>query len=489
MKKLILILTVATLFSCNNFLDEVDQDKLIPEKTDHYSALLLNEFNYNYPLFKTVDYMTDNVTEDPAGLDSRKLSNKTTYTWQREIEIDENGKNISSINNSWEYMYEDIAVANYVIELVDDALGEEQDNNYVKGEAYFIRAFSYFNLLNLYGQPYDVTTANVDLGVPLREDIGVEITYNRNTVAECYAAIESDLLAAIELIDNSSGPLSVWHPDLETCYLLMSRVKLYQEQWDEVITYADMVINKAPLSRISESTPFVTEDNPEILFSFYATSPAFNLINYGTTLTEASYRVDNKLIALYDAKDRRKDAFFLGIDDGTGKKYYRTKKYERDLYTSLGFANFRVGEAYLNRAEAYVQKGDVTNGINDIKSLHSYRLSDTSSQTYPTSQEDALAFVLEERRRELCFEDHHRWFDLRRMKNRPEIKHVYTLVEENGTKLGTETYTLFPDDLNYTLPIPIKERQNNPLIRNNERYEKIPEVNEEIILDKSSSTN
>lgn len=61
-------------------------------------------------------------------------------------------------------MYEDIAIANYVIELIDDALGEENQRNYTKGEAYFIRALSYFNLVNLYGLPYNEATANVDLG-------------------------------------------------------------------------------------------------------------------------------------------------------------------------------------------------------------------------------------------------------------------------------------------------------------------------------------
>lgn len=62
----------------------------------------------------------------------------------------------------------------------------------------------------------------------------------------------------------------------------------------------------------------------------------------------------------------------------------------------------------------------------------------------------------------------------RRMENRPEIQHEFTLIENNGTRLGKEVYTLLSNDLNYTLPIPIQERNNNPLIRNNERYEKIP---------------
>lgn len=484
MKRFLIIAVAATFVGCSDFLDEVDQDKLIPEKTEHYSALMLQEFNSEYPIFTSIDHMTDNVTEDPTASSLRKMGSKTTYTWQREIEIDENGNNAGGlINRSWEKMYEDIAIMNYVLEQSDDALGAQGDINYIKGEAYFIRALSYFNLLNLYGQPFDPASANTDLGVPLRDNIGVESTYNRNTVAECYAFIEEDLNQAMTHIADSNGPVSVWHPGLTACELLMSRVKLYQEKWDEAATYAGSVIQNANLSKISTDLPFVRAENPEILYSYYTVSPLFRLFDYGTTLGEQAYRAAPELVNSYVDGDIRREAFFHAIDDGSGRNYYRTKKYQVDLYTTLGFANLRVAEAYLNRAEAYAQQGDVANAVNDIKTLHASRFTNTASVTYPSSQEEVLVFVLEERRRELCFEDHHRWFDLRRMADRPEIKHVYSLIEEDGTKLGTETYTLLSDDLNYTLPIPLKERQNNPLIRNNERYEKIPVIDEEIIID------
>ncbi|CAM1339513.1 RagB/SusD family nutrient uptake outer membrane protein [Tenacibaculum aestuarii] len=479
MKKILFILSIFTFLGCSDFLEEVDQDKLVPEKTDHYAALMLHEFNYAYPLFKSVYHMTDDVVEDPKAYTSAKFDYKTTYTWQREIEIDENGKTINT-NGAWENMYEDIAIANYVIELIDEALGEQEEINFIKGEAYFIRALSYFNLLNLYGQPFNPSTANVELGVPLRDDIGVEATYNRNTVEEGYALIEKDLLLALENLTASNMTKSKWHPNIAACNLLMSRVKLYQEKWDDVIKYSNEVINSGSLSKMSTASPFITQGNEEVLYSYYTINPVFSLYTSGTTLDDSPYIVNNELVDLYDDNDIRKQAFFATVDDGTGKNTYRTKKHEPGLFTDLGFANFRVSEAYLNRAEAYAQKSDVANAINDIKELHNARYSNVSGVTYPSAADDVLTFVLNERRKEFCFEDHHRWFDLRRMENRPEIKHVFTLVENNGLKTGTETYTLLPNDLNYTLPIPIKERQNNPLIRNNERYEKIPVIDEAI---------
>ncbi len=476
MKKVLYTLLLIPIFGCSDFLDEVSQDKLVPEKSDHFAALLLNEFNFQYPIFGNVDYMTDNIVEDSRALTSDKFGNKTTYTWQQEIEIDEDGNEISGINNAWGRMYEDIAIANYVIELIDEAIGTPEENTFIKGEAYFVRALSYFNLLNLYGQPYNASTASVDLGVPLRKDIGVEATYNRNTVEECYAFIEEDLLLAMNLIADSGIEKSVWHPNLTACQLLMSRVKLYQKKWDDAIEYANEVINAKSLTKISASAPLISESSSEVLYSYYGTNPLFRLYSSGTTVQALSYFVNTELVELYDDGDIRKDAYFLPVSDVSGNITYRTKKYELGLFSELGFANFRVSEAYLNRAEAYAQKADYTSALNDVKTLHANRYSNLSGVVYPSNDSEVLGYVLTERRKEFCFEDHHRWFDLRRMENRPEIKHRFTLIEDNGSKLGTEIYTLLSNDINYTLPLPLDERENNPLIYNNERYVKIPVI-------------
>lgn len=478
MKKIIYLLLILPFLGCGDFLDEVDQDKLVPEKTDHYAALLLYEFNYLYPLFRTVDIMTDNVVENTSALASAKYGAKTTYTWQREIEINDQGDQLGGINNAWENMYDDIAITNYVIELIDDAIGDQSEIDFIKGEAYFVRALSYFNLLNLYGQPYSASTANVDLGVPLRSDIGVETTYSRNSVAEGYALIESDLEKALALIESSGLEKSIWHPNVEACNLLMSRVKLYQHKWDETIEYANKVTAAAHLSTMFVDRPFITDENPEVLYSYYTSNPIFSL----NSSSSSAYIANKKLYDSYDEKDKRRSVFFNATDDGTGKVIYQTSKYLINTYTSLGFANLRVAEAYLNRAEAYIQTGNLGGAIADIQAIHESRYTNINDDVYPTTPAEVLAMVQSERNKELCFEDHHRWFDLRRMENSPEIKHVYTLVDQSGTKLGTETYTLLSNDINYTLPIPLKERENNPLIRNNERFEKIAEVENEVII-------
>tara|TARA_R110001606_G_scaffold399236_1_gene582626 strand:- start:23899 stop:25344 length:1446 start_codon:yes stop_codon:yes gene_type:complete len=466
--------------SCQDFLEEESQDLTAVETVDHFQALMLNEFSNNYPLFKSVYHMTDDLEEIKLAPTARK-SNKTTFTWQQEIEIDEEGNTIRNINTSWESMYEDIAVVNYVIETIDDMDGIMEEKEFAKGEAYFIRAMSYFNLLNLYGQPFNEASKETDLGVPIRVNTEIELSYKRKSVADGYALIESDLSKAIDYIEKSGITKSKWHPSVKACNLLMSRVKLYQKKWDEVIVYANKVIADGQLSMMQTNAPFVTEGNEEILYVWHK---SYNgLIDAPSSSEVAGYRASETLYDLYESGDNRKDAFLNSFVQG-GNTHYINRKHNggydgstsTSVYTTMGYQNLRVGEAYLNKAEALAQGNDVT-AIEIIKVLHGFRFANTTSLVYPNTPDEILNYIKNERRRELCFEDHHRWFDLRRMNNRPEIEHIYTTVDEQGDVVKTETYTLFSNDLNYTLPIPIKERENNPGIINNERVDKLPVIN------------
>ena len=75
--------------------------------------------------------------------------------------------------------------------------------------------------------------------------------------------------------------------------------------------------------------------------------------------------------------------------------------------------------------------------------------------------DELILFVRDERRRELCFEDH-RWYDLRRW-GMPEIKHVWNI--SSGTSV---IYTLNLSDKGYTVPIPDEAMEANAALKQNE---------------------
>ena len=73
---------------------------------------------------------------------------------------------------------------------------------------------------------------------------------------------------------------------------------------------------------------------------------------------------------------------------------------------------------------------------------------------------ELLEFYKEERRRELCFEEH-RWFDLRRY-GMPKLTHVVTISEGQPVE-----YTLPEKDPRYVLPIAREVLDKNPALRQN----------------------
>lgn len=473
----------AGLTACNGFLDEVDQDKMIPATTDHYAAFLLQEFSESQAIWHQAHYMTDEISEVKSVPNSaERVSIKPVFAWQRNIELTEEGKTVYN-NIAWGAAYRDIAIANYVLEQVDEAVGTPAEISFLKGEAYFVRAYSYFNLVNLYAAPYESAgQARQTLGIPIRTDIGVLPTYDRKMLSEVYAQLENDLTEARTLIEASGLQKSVFHPTVAACDLLFSRISLYKKEYDEAIASAGKVIASASLyamTAANANTAFIDRENPELLYSFGAASTAL----VADKMQSLGFAVDQKLIDAYDEDDFRKSCFFTKVTTEALGTYYYPSKFST-AFTTLGMCNFRVAEAYLNRAEAYACTGKTGEAREDIRMLLEKRYRKGTAIQVPEDKEALIAFIRLERLKELCFEEHHRWFDLRRMdaSERPEIVHAYTLMDAEGNKQGTEYFHLLPDDRNYTLSLPQQEKTNNPLIFDYERYDKLPEYNEEIII-------
>ena len=103
--------------------------------------------------------------------------------------------------------------------------------------------------------------------------------------------------------------------------------------------------------------------------------------------------------------------------------------------------------------------------LSDLNYLRRHRY-DTRNVAYESKDyqdaNDLLEFCKEERRRELCFEDH-RWFDLRRY-GMPTLTHTYFVSTDNE-----EVITLTEEDPRYVLPIPKLALDRNPLLIQNKR--------------------
>lgn len=501
-------LAIAAVFAsaCSDYLKEDSGDLPIPEKVSEFQAVLNGE---GYP--KTfaedvafTDLMTDNMTvmngqsEDPnfaGAYDNITLSTgKGAYTWARDIEY-----YTYDIASAYENRYENILACNTIIENEETMIGSDSERNYCVAQAYALRAFNYFCLVNLYGLPYNKATAATDMGVAIR--LSSEVTreeFTRSTVQQVYEQINKDLDRAIELFGKSTEDENIFQMSLKAALLLKTRVALYTENWDDAITYGEkLYATKLTLDNIGKLTPeemmiqtqaessphysFIKKSNPEILFNFGGTldNPHKYISSFIAYIDGPSFATSQTnaedLFNQYEEGDNRQYAFFMQDvtkTDGTMLKYIHTptkhnSMYSRDCYKEA----FRSAELFLNLAEAYIRKGGSENEAKGISLLNELRKSRFTADTYVektaadfASADDLLKFTWQERRRELCFDEMHRWFDLRR-EGMPRLVHKY----RSAPNAAEETYVLEQGDKNYTLALPKSETNYNTKI---EKYER-----------------
>jgi len=148
--------------------------------------------------------------------------------------IDEFAANSTNgmINNYWKFSYEAIARANTVIANVPAVPMDETLKNRIIGEAKFIRAYSYFNLVNIFGK------------VPLKllpqltpETIHVPLS----EVAAIYLQIEKDLTEAAAVLPVSYTSADIGRVTKGAALAMSGKANLYQQKWAAAITLFQQV--------------------------------------------------------------------------------------------------------------------------------------------------------------------------------------------------------------------------------------------------------
>ena len=480
MKKLLYGIIVALFCSgCSNFLEEYSQSQTVAKKVSHFDELLLGDgylpaVNKKYISTDHAGFLNvldDDVTTVPGGMAVHYWSGVMEqlfgyYAWQLEVGRNPEGNILNDDSQTWLDFYRRISVTNIILKEIDelkvDSPAEENDRIRVKGECHFIRASLYFTLVNLYGKAYSKTSASTDLGVPLKlteyieHDKDKETQFQRASVAQIYDQIVKDLRASVEYLTQSPQPRPLHRASKEAAQLLLSRVYLYMQDWNNAATIAAQLLeNNTRLHQMNEGDSakiFLSENCSEVLFS----QGSMNLHN-SMTGASGDFAVSEELVELYDRKNDFRRYFF-----GTNPNSFAYKlqwKYDTtaiphvsDIYT------LRISEGYLNLAEAYAMQ-DNTEGANQyLKSLREKRIKGYVHTNY--TGEKLINEIRLERRKELCFEGH-RWFDLRRYAVCEKYPHAQKIIHEFNVFDGnqnfwdhTDIYELPENDPAYVMQIP-----------------------------------
>lgn len=417
------------------WLDEKTSESLaVPSSLQHYQLLIQNtEMLVRGRVFIPINAADEYTFPDPVFQGEGAGQAINIYSWSHDFPY-------VSVSD-WNKSYGSIVYCNVILEglekLTPDNTVDINHRNILKGQALFYRAFTFFELAQVFAPAYNKATATSDLGIPLRLNADVNVPSTRASVKETYNRIVDDLLEAKALLPASS--LSKTLPTSIAADALLARIYLSMEEYEKAKHHSNLVLNLQSELLNYESDPEISSTgtyrlgrlNKEVLFHATSFTTTFNRI------------IDTSLYNLYNPEDIRKTLFFSKNSSSGVVSFIGS--YDKGLTLFVGLT---TGEMYLIRAECAARLGDKDAALADVDTLLKKRYTSTAFiPSEAADAEEALKLVLIERQKEMILRGQ-RWSDIRRLNKDPRFAKNIT------RKLLGQSIELEAGSFRFTYPIP-----------------------------------
>lgn len=438
------------------------------------------------------DYWT---SHDDFGIPAIKLAtdlfcddiayNRDGHWFCFDYQLDNRQGNYRRVGSTWNQLYCVIDNANTIITMLKPAEGEEPSDESAKimlGEAYALRAYCYFWLINLWQHPYNAGTEQP--GVPLKTE--TEYRQERVSVGEIYTQILSDIATGYGYLEGEGFHNSKIGLSEYAAAAIYANVLMFTGDYDNAAKYAEIAAKSCPLNSESDMLGgFNSLDMPEVIWGYNVTSETTGyyaslfshvdsyMIGYGG---QVGYR---KLVAseLYDQiadNDVRKKWFgynadynVLGIaydyETELGLTQYIQNKY-RDAYTTgtgdpftSAIIYFRSGELYFVAAEAYYLAGNEAMARTMLETVMKTRI---PGYAFAGSGDALYQEICLQKRIDTWMEGN-RYLDVKRrnetIDRSKSTNHAADLPSYNAVTYSSRDYRMI-------YHIPTTEMENNPAI-------------------------
>lgn len=363
-------------------------------------------------------------------LSAEDVEHTGTFTDYADADANDLTADNGSIESIWDALYRTVGRANFALARVPGVAGIDADEkDQMLGEAHFIRALAYHDLVRAFGG----RNAG-DLGVPIIlepiTDLGEASKVTRATVGAVYTQIMADLARAEQLIVDVNGDRT--RATLGAVQALRARVELYRGNWAAAEAQAALVINTPGYDLAPSYADLFSADGAptsEDIFRIVFTAQDANTVGFYYRSYSAGGRGEigptEGLIRIYDSSYVSLDAdtynptdergmhnidFDFDADDA-GRDYPFGAKYP----TGIGAEDIhviRLAEVILIKAEAHARQGELPDALTEVNKIRARARLPLLLSTLTQAQ--LIDAILLERRRELAFEGH-RWFDLVRL--------------------------------------------------------------------------
>lgn len=311
----------------------------------------------------------------------------------------------SAVAGIWSAIYDAINRVNHVIEKVPgvpDLASDER--NRILGEAHFLRALHYHNLVRLWDD------------VPIRtfpiESVEEASQIARSPVPDVYAQIRNDLAEAKERLSAGGDTRRA---SLGAALALEARVHFYLGDWPATEAAVDAVegLGYELADEYGSLFPATGGDTPEDIFQLLFTAVQWNQLGWYYISNAAGGRGEiapqQELIDAYEEGDVRQDVSISGDVEGAawGIKYP----------TTIGAENphvIRYGEIVLMKAEVLARRELLAQAVEEYNRIRVRAgLDPHAFGVDVTTRDEVLEAIWHERRLELAFEGD-RFSDLNR---------------------------------------------------------------------------
>jgi hypothetical protein len=419
----VLLLTTA----CDNDLDQVPPNIASSESLEDFSGVLNAAYFYlrgaATPMAVMGDFRADNAKmfEEPYPAFDRYNGDLTIMEDQ-------------FFGPFYTALYKSIISANNVI--------MNSSNTRLVGEAKFLRALSYFKLVQVFGD------VSVILDTPNIEDIPT-FDLTRQPVSEVYNTIIIPYLQdAIAALDNSG--IANGRASELAAQALLGKVYVHLGDFSSAEAPLAAVVNGAADAGISLQENYAdifsvdNELNSEIIFATQVSSSVVDEYGftefwdwYGGRDSKAPFPLDSDLIAAFDANGEVVDTLRRAVN--IDAEIMASPKYPQSGGADFDWIELRLADVILLYAETLNELGappeEVLGLLDPIRARAGLAPLDPGVLSTQAAIREA---ILDERRLELAFEGQ-RWFDLVR-------------TGTVGAEMGQEINSNY-----YVFPVPISE--------------------------------
>ncbi|GAB4011065.1 RagB/SusD family nutrient uptake outer membrane protein [Spirosoma migulaei] len=476
-KKLLAILFLtATLTSCQDFLNlkpayQISDQSFYQNQNDFETALVGVYSTFRGLYSGSVVHYIGELTTD-----------NTEIQWSSpsadEMQLDQNAVTATNAftRSAWNTCLYTISQSSNILNRIDAVNFDQTTKNRIKGEAQFLRAFSYFYLVRMFG---NVPIATQTFTSPAQVS-AADLTLKPKE--EAYKLILADLTSAETLLPATVVTDKTKASQM-TVKALLGKVYLTQQNYDLAATKLKEVIDSKQYSLVADYKTLSTNGNTNLaetlleidylsgqtLGNNYSSlfTPAITSMAIFPNNSQGSGRIVPTLdvIKAYETGDARKA---ISVNDSVtligGKKSY--SRYGLKFVDfkavdpsdgSVSFTILRFADVLLMYAEVLNEQGKTTDALPYINQV---RQRAKLPALADLSQADLRLAIERERRVELLYEGH-RWFDLVRTGRAQTVLNAH---------YASQKLNFSVQDFELLFPIPQAEIDLNPKLKQNPGY-------------------